>query len=841
MAEEKQQKSAAQTAQTAAGKAKDAAKLAMDIGRIAAGDLSAIKDVLKNKLFWEIILVFAVTISLVGMIIGGAITGVINYISQSWSENWDENWTNQAIESGGNIEQLQTTGWLLAFGETVVDVAKDLFDGITSGAILMGKGSSDNSQIGDPDIEAAGRNPQDSDFQTTMEAIQSSPALSKALTDRLDMIKGRVVQRGLQIKKQVYSQYIDGKHSVYSDIAEILTDELDEAYQRGEDDTVYFYAGFDESLSQENIHFDTSVFELSDLQALKILAIFCVQQDCQLTEMDIWTLMDYCGWYNNLYTGSLDDMPDSIYETTSETHLFGSAIGSVTEKNMPILNWEFDALEVPVWTGTCAPQWYYEELAQIRNDPSLSSVTPEQLEKINSYKTFGIIDKLFYSAENNLTVNRKEYSSTNNYTKSEIEALGSGKISKYWKKYIWARSKSTFRGTVTRDDYGEHIYTYSGSLPSDSYTSKTDEKTGETTTTSVYYSLYLTGGSYHTSGNSRTWDNLTGDTRYTLYRKKITVTKVYDKDGKLLDSSSKSSSTRIEKFTTFEDRMEANAYELYLTVNLSFKARSVDEIAFDLLGIWPGDLTDTVQVVRTTMEGNLVGQSTKNETKYSYCLKGGTVDIATIPEFKELADAGLLPETKFYMPLMRPTSSTSTSLPLTTEKMSFEYGITGSSSPITDPNDKPIGGWRSVDANYDTLVFDISGNMRYLVYARVTYTKDVLNSNGTVTSSKEQYVFLIDEIRPGQSSSSYVADTPVKDDTLYANGHLGDEGLRLTWTDTLTQNGTSTTLTFNRQSGYQYESYVDMVMALCERLEIDYTGWEPALERAEELGLRKPA
>lgn len=969
MAEEKQQKSAAQTAQTAAGKAKDAAKLAVDIGRIAAGDLSAIKDVLKNKLFWEIILVFAVTISLVGMIIGASITGVINYLSESWSQNWEENKLDQAINSNGNITQYKTTGWLLTLGNTVSDVISDLYNGITTGAIMEGKGSSDNSQIGDPDIEAAGRNPQAEDFQTTMEAIHSSAALTQALTDRLDMIKGRVLQRGLQIEKKVNEQYIDGKHSAYNEIAGILQDQMDSAYQSGDSEKMYFYAGFDETLSQENIHFDTSAFELSDLQALKILAIFCIQHDCQLTEMDMWTLMDYCGWYDNEFEGSLDDIADSIYETTSETHLFGSDIGTVVDKNMPILNWEFETLEVPVWTGTCAPQWYYEQLAQIRqhnsqylalkeagkdttglipwgitvaSDASRTSytlagslvtegasreyanstektwkeyvlameggtvvetrtgcpagqplhftdLTPgtnyqiseitylqtfykngtssekviysqkvvavfqtetllsqseaensidvSRFDQLGDYETFGIIDKLFYSAENNLTINRKAYSSTTNYSKSEIEALRSPKIYKYWEKYIWGRSKSTFCGTVARDDNGNHSYTYSGFTPSDSYTSQTNEKTGERTTTSVSYSLYLSGGSYQTSGTGYTWTNLSGKTRYSLYRMRTQTTRKYDAGGKLLSTSTSTSNTWLDSFTTFENKMEAEAYELYLEIKLSFKARTVDEIAFDLLGIWPGDLTDTVQVIRTTSQGNLVGQGTKDTDSYEYCLKGGTFDLKSIAALKPLVESGAFPVSSIYMPLMRPYSVTEETTPLRICKYNFEYGITESSRPISSNNPTPQSGWRTVDANGDRLVFDIDPNKHYLLYARWTATTEILNSTGTVSKSQEQGLFIIDEIHPNGPK----ADTPVENDTLYAAGHLGDEGMRLTWTDTLTQNGTSTTLSFTRQTGYQYETYVDMVMALCELLKVDYTGWEPALERAEELGLRKPA
>ena len=59
----------------------------------------------------------------------------------------------------------------------------------------------------------------------------------------------------------------------------------------------------------------------------------------------------------------------------------------------------------------------------------------------------------------------------------------------------------------------------------------------------------------------------------------------------------------------------------------------------------------------------------------------------------------------------------------------------------------------------------------------------------------------------------------------------------LNWQDIYTDlEGTEHTLDFTRMAGYQYESYVDMVMALCELLEIDYEDWDPAVKRAKEIG-----
>lgn len=975
MAEQTQNnKSAAQTAASTATNVKDAAKIFKDTGRIAAGDLTAVKELLTNQVVWQTLLVITLIICMVGMIIGTSIIGVINYIAESWQKNWEENWTDQAIISQGDLQYLNTKGWVLTLDSTMKDVLADVYNAVTSGGIAAGAGTSDNQQIDDEEVQAAGSNPDETDYETTMQAIMEEAKLDQALTDRLDMIKGRVKQRGLQIKNAVFWQYVFNKDSELNKVAEMLAEEMDDEYQTTEDGTVILYAGFSQELTDKNFNFDLSAFELSSLQALKILAMFSIQNDCQLSEIDMWSLMDYCGWFLPDSEGELKDTPDSIYDVVQDQR-YGNDIGSVIQagQSIPVATYEFSALEVPVWTGTCAPQWYYEELAQIRkhnkeylqyaesgnipdgmiplgmeeqadssttyslpatdilsgytvelmgakfvyiytynlykdgtelvetvkDPPSGESLTFTNLEPNTSYSvtrtytrkkfqadgeevssyvlenivlknfktqataptvniaddiqidafeklretdTFGIIDKLYYSAENNLEINRSEYASTGDFTRDEIAGI-SKEVAKHWEKYVWGCEKTTVTGsTVARDDAGNHSYTYAGTILSPLVTVTPDLITGGTTVVEESYTLslhdanmQLIGTKAHNSINF-TFTELLGETTYTLSLVATTVTTNYDKNGERISSFTSATGTVLDVFTTFEDAQSTVAYQLYISVNLSFKARTVDELAMELLGIWPGDLSNTTQVCRTTAAGNLIGKTTNGEEKYTYCLqKAGICNL-----IDSTIDPGMLPPVFDYMKLQRATSTTEEELPLTTTTTIHEYGVAGSNG-LTSVSDTPFSGWKTVDANGKHLIFKIDGKAHYKVYTRVTKTTVVLDSDGTTTKTVTQFLYLIDEIKPERLSFSDTADTEVSNGKIYAADYLGNKNLLLHWNETYkTEDGTKYKLNFSRMTGYQYESYVDMVMALCELLEIPYDDWDPALKRMKDLDLKIP-
>ena len=996
MAEQKEKKSASQSARDAAGSIKDAAKLTRDIGRIFAGDMSAIKDVLMNKLFWEIVLVVALIVAAVGMIIGASITGVIQFLATSWTEHWDENKIDQAIQSNGDMTYFKTAGWIFTLTETFKDVVKDTFSTLTRAGIAAANGR-DNSNLTDQEALAAGKNPEADDYENTMQAIltddpENGIGLTPALKERLDMIIVRVKQRGIQLRNAAYDQYVTSRKSDYHDLADILTDEMEKKMDAG-GGKVVMYAGFNDELSRENFKFDMSAFTLSKLQALKILAIFSIQHDCQLTEMDIWTLMEYCGWFDPKNKTDLHDTADSIYDEVLQDQRYGNDIGSVTKKNLgiPIAAFEMGPLQVPYWSGSCAPQWYYEQQALIREhnrqylaywesgdipeemipwgiqqpnrgsntytisgvyarEPSstynewfkttteitytfeivqvgtakktiIADYTPNQdivvkdlafgysylvyrntysqmvasngnktkkelvdtlslgkftldeaytedtidtaldlsqFQQLSSFKPYGIVDRLYYSAENNLTVLRNEYSSTESWDRETIKALGQ-KVYKYWDKYVWAREKNDGGGVVTRNDAGIHSYSYSGSIPSGSTVPSYDQNGYLTKMVQTSYSCTLYkktsfwGGWTYVSGGGRSYSNLEADTSYRFTITKYTTTTkyeyTYDDEGNVTGTvpqkPTNSSSTHTSKtFTTFPKRLDTQAYELYAGLNVSFKARTVDEIAFELLGIWPGRLDDTVQVVRATKENNLVGVN--EEGNYSYCLRESNMTGLASLMTDDLNKLGDAVRTFFEkrlkdLPLMcSRTVSKSDELPLTVVTWKVEYCI-NKDNPLTRPDATPNTheGWRSVEADNGHLVFDIVEDGTYYAYCRITQKTEVLYSDSTTSETTEQFLFTIDVIAPNGRGfgSEYYKDTEIEDGALYADGHLGNEKMLLNWQDIYTDpEGTEHTLDFTRMTGYQYESYVDMVMALCELLGIDYEDWDPAVKRAKEIG-----
>lgn len=880
MAEEQKSKP---NASQVAGNVKDGVNLAKDTARLAAGDVTAVKDLLMNKIVIGIILAIILFIALISMCIGASITGVVEYVATSWEENWDENYTDQAVASGGNAEYLSTTGWVLTLFNTMGDTASNIYDSVvgivetaftklTNNSIANGAGTRDNSQLLTDGIDYTGKVPQASDYEVTLQAILESAQLDQALTDRLEMIKTRVKQRGLQIEKAAKEQYLENMDSEYVKIAQALSEQMETVMIENDDDSMVFYAGYNEELSEENFNFDLSVFELSSLQALKILTIFSVQHDCQLSDIDMWTLMDYCGWYDSDETGTLDDVADTIYEVVSQTQTFGNDIGTVIQEDqsIPVAIYEFPALEVPIWTGTCAPQWYYEEIAQIRlhnqqyeqyatsgNVPAgmiswaaidgedsngITGINTSRFAKLKKTETFGIIDRLFYSAENNLTVNRSEYTPTDEWTQEQIEALG-GDIAKYWTDYVWSGEEiETPEGGNTLElcEDGTYSLIYNGEIPPDEITVTYDQRgilsIKIETFTEIRVSLRdLEGniiGELTPESLEMKFSGLTPTTEYEIVKTISTRTVTHISANKQIETSEITEEI-IDTFITSNRPRTVQAYELYISVNLSFQARTVDEIAFDLLGIWPGSLSDTVQVTGETSSGNTIGETEVNGTKkYTYCLEGGTYRLiagnrtAWVEELN-----GTYSELKrAHNITSNPTELTG---PIQLTTITYQYGISKDGEYITSVAQTPSSGWKTVSTDGEDLLFDIAGTGHYIVYAKITVaTATIQSGSGTTGTSRQEYLFTIDTFTPGASG------TTVSNGEIYAADHLGNENLLLNWTDTYTDSrGVRHTLNFSRMTGYQYESYVDMVMALCELLEIPYDDWEPAIQRAADLKL----
>ena len=976
-----------------------AAKLAKDIARVAAGDMSAIKDILLNETFWKIIICFVLIISLTGFIMGGWLAAIIEFIAECWEQNWELNWEEQAISSNGDAWHLETTGWWVTLGHTFEDTVSDCWDMLTgcsdqvAQAGVAGGAGRDNTNINSADAQAAGRNPEETDYETTLKAVHETPALNEALIARLDMIKGRVKQRGIQINEGVKSQYT-GEAWFTNGTAETIIKWIQKTTEDGvveDGNRLIVFTGYDTYESSKHINIDTSVFNLSDLQALKVLAIFCVQHDCQLTDMDMWTLMDYCGWFDEREAdGALDDYSDSIYSQVMPDIKLGSDIDGLGFKDEVVMGIEFPSLRIPVWNGTCMPQWAYEEIAQIRHHNNnlqdgeypwgtktnygsityqfqrtelpalptecvnagdsawyyyeyrainqltgavdyavrvgegmgrtthyngeavadyvftglqpetnytityaLCKLTPKagnegriyfnngsgfninyeeeydditiveekgvletfttaslygnysvddvQMDKffnLSKVKPFGIVDKLYYSTENNVTLNHLEVTTDAVWTEAELIQMGLGEAVKYWEDYVWAAELPTaYAGVVYRSEDGVHSYIHHEQVMN------TLERK-EIAASSDYYN-YLTKRTIILNENlpgggrqfvaevgaftDAVFTNLKGSTEYSISYKETLYIFRYDKDGNQIGEPSVSETvTERNTFTTYYDKREIVLYSIYTAVNVTFEARSVDDIAFDLLGIWPGALEDTVKTTEKTSQMNLIGKTTLGgKEEYSYCLLRG--DLELVVQDGPIMDTGSIGNK-----LRRPkTVSYTASEPFTTVITVYEYGI--STKKLTKLNQIPTSGWKTVDSDGDQLVFDITPGKKYYTYMRITVLKQTLQENGTVNNEVAQYLFKIEEFKAS-------ATEPGSTSTAYANGQLGNDLLKYSWDDLVWNEELQRwdgPIIFVRQQSNQYETYVDLVMALCELLGVSYDDWDPAVQRAKDLNYKQ--
>lgn len=600
--QEKQNESNVQTLNkinTAAASVQNASKA---VAKAGAGNLAgAVLDIIQDENFRKaIIAVIALLAFLfvgITMLVGTAITGTVESIYSGYLENWNENWEEQGIASNGSLLYLYGTGTETAQQQALLDTIRDL--------LFPTSDQADNSDLGD---SSSLTSVDDGDYRTMLNSITSLEALAGedgALRQRLDMIKGRVEQRGVQFETFANAQY------EWEAAGIALATVLAEAYKNP-----ILFAGV--NLFKCSVDINMDAFKITDLQALKILAAYSIQKDCLLGDIDMWDLMDYCGWYG-LEMGEVQPIYDDSIYTISYSQVFGSEIGGVVEEGQLLTKQveHLSAPTLPVWTGSCAPQWYYEELAQItesnkRYDQLEASGKTEALaeltryetdangqivlsnfEKLSNYQTFGIIDRLYSATTATLTISRSEYTGIDEVPREFIDSL-TGTLRGMWDEAYSTQTKYTSYGTkVTRDAENNHSVTI--------YTSNTH----------YYYIVNNTTGwtskKYQgTAGGSITIGNLVANTTYTVYETwteksnnpvrpvtPITPTDSADSEAQPMSLVTKTYIEEIDKFKTFPPAAEHEAYQLYFALNVSYAARSVEDIIIDLLGLWPGSLADT--------------------------------------------------------------------------------------------------------------------------------------------------------------------------------------------------------------------------------------------------------
>ncbi len=603
--------SAANTAQNAASTVKSVAEIAKAGVKLAAGDIvGGIKDLLANEqvrnAILAIVLVFGLITTCCSMIVGSAITAAIENLAKEWTANWEEAWEEHGIASNGSVLYQYTIGAIGSRHQASFNTLIGLF---TTSNIADNGENRNNSSI------EGGESFSKDDYKTTIDAITTDAngeltGANGALMKRINMIKGRVKQRGLQLQANAITQYS------WQEIGVVIAENLAEYFANP-----VLYAGT--NLEECSVNFDMSAFETTDLQALKILAMYSIQHDCDLTAIDMWDLMDYCGWYNPISCKFLETSESTIYNITQDA-TFGEEIGDVVYSGESTDRvYEFLPLIVPYWNGTCAPQWYYEEISQIKEhnekyfamekagnkpDDMIAWGVTDAEDDINLSKfanlkkdpQFGMIDMMFVSTKNTITVSRTEYTGATKWSREFIASIGQS-IAKLWSDTMDAKeSTNRYGNKICRDDNDGHSFILTSGM------SDTELKVSipgeEEYTTYQYYLVNLKNNESTDKmemanvGDTITFTDLAADTSYRVYEETTTCSWV-EVPATETEPASKTLVTTVnsklmDSFTTFPSPKNEKAYQLVFTTDIAFAPRTIDDLALNILGLWPGSLMD---------------------------------------------------------------------------------------------------------------------------------------------------------------------------------------------------------------------------------------------------------
>lgn len=565
--------SLASAAKTVASAITSAAKAAS--GDVAGAIATLLKDENVRKVIASILLGVCFLSIFGGMVMGSAITGTIENLQQGYIAKYDQLYEDYAIAANGSTFTLYTfdhqQAQEQAMGFAIAQAIRSLFQ----------KNSPyDNSNLPEGEGTVIG----DDIYQATLEAVKDQESFigeAGAVQKRLDMIKGRVEQRGKQLAGTAAMQY------EISALGMAIGEYLENVKQNP-----VLFAGVD--IENSSISINTKAFELSDVQALKILAAYSIQNDCNIQNIDMWDLMNYCGWYaSDKEDFQVDETKDTIYNSTL-TATYGMEIGGVVQDGEEISTSirYIDPPKVPYWDGSCAAQWYYEEIAQLRKqneqyesleerekekdlegmihyqEDSQGRLIISNFEKLSNYDTFGLVDRIFTASTASIVTTRTEYHGADEWAREALSSLG-GTLRARWSELFEPSYESTSEGnTLYRDSNGDQHYILNTSNSANYYIKR--RSTGWTS--SVKRGV---------AGGSITFSDLAGNATYDVYRINGS------------DAEADEQSSWIDSFTTGKSASEHEAYKIQVDVNVTFAGRSADSLIESVLGLWPGNLNAT--------------------------------------------------------------------------------------------------------------------------------------------------------------------------------------------------------------------------------------------------------
>ena len=560
------------------------------VGKAAVGDVTgAVLDVVKDgellKKIVAIILVICFLVAFVFIALGSAIIMVVEMVITLWNKNYDELVTQNAIESRGNKLWLMFDNQDTVFQATW-DTLVDLFTG------------TDNHESG-TDFDG-------DDYQTTVDSVIDQEALAGAdgaLMKRIELIRGRVEERG----EQLLNTLTEYKWDTLG--LQIALDICEKA------NNYFLYNG----ISGITLNVDTNCFSLSDIQCVKILAAYCVQNECDIHSADIVDLMDYLGWYAlDNGSASMEDSVDAgtIYETPLigrfvdefyGAYSSGTAAGTGDTNSI-----ELSPPSIPIWKGNFLPQYLVEEMAQLKAmEADGKIVLPRNLhgdidweECSAHYKSvagMGIIDYL-YTGSAFASFSRTEYTGIDESIDeflAELVDKGLDAIADWWNS-LWGNEKPTSisatkqgvngKCTVKKTMYADgSASTYSVITSEDLVVYHPQSVFIRQTGSDVYNEMIcrnviggdeidqpIIGGSHFAEGG------LLPDTEYSIYISSP------NENGELVYEW-------VDTFTTVFDTDDGTVYQAYqiaISIDVTYRARSVDELALDIVGLWPGNLKD---------------------------------------------------------------------------------------------------------------------------------------------------------------------------------------------------------------------------------------------------------
>lgn len=599
MDNETQQSGEKSPASTLASTAKTAASAVTAAAKASAGDVAGAittlaKDENIRKAIAAIILGF-VFLSLFGsMVMGSALTGTIEDLRQGYLEEYNDLYEEHAIMANGSTFALYTFDHQQAQEQAMYAAIANAVRSLFRNETKYSNKHVDGAESTKIENEA---------YDTTMQAVKDKEALvgdNGALRKRLEMIQGRVKQRGDQISSRATFQYEVSALGLTVG-----------AYLENIRENPILFAGIDMANSSLNVN--TKAFELSDIQALKILAAYSIQNDCNLSDIDMWDLMNYCGWYDLAQTSLPQETDETIYDTSIDAQ-FGMEIGGVVQEGQA-LNTSVVGLappDVPAWKGSCAAQWYYEQIAQLRENNETyehleqtgdtealenmihytengnGDILISRFDKLSNYDTFGLVDQIYTSTTANIVFSRTEYQGAGELAAEALAKL-SGSLRTKWEELFGESRKYTDRGSVKRDANGNHSYTL--------YTNNTN----------LYYITRPSTGwqssTYRGRANSSiTYSKLSPNAYYEVYEvsevTEVSKASKVSKGPKEPESTkptttTKKVATRIDSFRTSTSGEGYEAYLLQVDVNINYGSRSVDNLVANILGLWPGSLENT--------------------------------------------------------------------------------------------------------------------------------------------------------------------------------------------------------------------------------------------------------